>query len=285
MAVNKYFQRNFASPNEQRLAEDIIVESIKIQGVDVQYLPRAAYNRDSLLGEDPLSQFTLAVPIEVYINNVQNFEGEGDLLTKFGLEIRDSLTMTMAIRRWDQIRTETIMDEVGYNFQVETANTQAFGRELNDSYTLEAGTANGYSIASARPREGDLIFVPFINNSNGAIYEVKFVENEKIFYQHGKQYTYELKCELFRYSSERIDTGNTVIDTIETRYTTDMLVLQYTLEDGDTLADESSGYIIQEFELSTQASGANNTLILNLVDREDYIDFSEHNPFSEVDRF
>ena len=285
MAVNKYFQRNFASPNEQRLAEDIIVESIKIQGVDVQYLPRAAYNRDSLLGEDPLSQFNLAVPIEVYINNVQNFEGEGDLLTKFGLEIRDSLTMTMAIRRWDQIRTETIMDEVGYNYQVETANTQAFGRELSDSYTLETGSANGYSIASSRPREGDLIFVPFINNSNGAIYEVKFVENEKIFYQHGKQYTYELKCELFRYSSERIDTGNTLIDTIETRYTTDMLVFQYTLENGDTLVDESSGYIIQEFELSTQASGANNSLLLNLVDREDYIDFSEHNPFSEVDRF
>ena len=285
MAVNKYFQRNFASPNEQRLAEDIIVESIKIQGVDVQYLPRAAYNRDSLLGEDPLSQFNLAVPIEVYINNVQNFEGEGDLLTKFGLEIRDSLTMTMAIRRWDQIRTETIMDEVGYNYQVETANTQAFGRELSDSYTLEAGSANGYSIASSRPREGDLIFVPFINNSNGAIYEVKFVENEKIFYQHGKQYTYELKCELFRYSSERIDTGNTLIDTIETRYTTDMLVFQYKLEDGDTLADESSGYILQEFEISAQAAGANNSLILNLVDREDYIDFSEHNPFSEVDRF
>jgi hypothetical protein len=285
VAVNKYFQRNFASPNEQRLAEDIIVESIKIQGVDVQYLPRAAYNRDSLLGEDPLSQFNLAVPIEVYINNVQNFEGEGDLLTKFGLEIRDSLTMTMAIRRWDQIRTETIMDEVGYNYQVETANTQAFGRELSDSYTLETGSANGYSIASSRPREGDLIFVPFINNSNGAIYEVKFVENEKIFYQHGKQYTYELKCELFRYSSERIDTGNTLIDTIETRYTTDMLVFQYTLENGDTLVDESSGYIIQEFELSTQASGANNSLLLNLVDREDYIDFSEHNPFSEVDRF
>jgi hypothetical protein len=285
VAVNKYFQRNFASPNEQRLAEDIIVESIKIQGVDVQYLPRAAYNRDSLLGEDPLSQFNLAVPIEVYINNVQNFEGEGDLLTKFGLEIRDSLTMTMAIRRWDQIRTETIMDEVGYNYQVETANTQAFGRELSDSYTLEAGSANGYSIASSRPREGDLIFVPFINNSNGAIYEVKFVENEKIFYQHGKQYTYELKCELFRYSSERIDTGNTLIDTIETRYTTDMLVFQYKLEDGDTLADESSGYILQEFEISAQAAGANNSLILNLVDREDYIDFSEHNPFSEVDRF
>ena len=285
MAVNKYFQRNFASPNEQRLAEDIIVESIKIQGVDVQYLPRSAYNIDNLLGEDPLSQFNLAVPIEVYINNVQNFEGEGDLLTKFGLEIRDSLTMTMAIRRWDQIRTETIMDEVGYNYQVETANTQAFGRELNDSYTLEAGTANGYLIASSRPREGDLIFVPFINNSNGAIYEVKFVENEKIFYQHGKQYTYELSCELFRYSSERINTGNTLIDTIETRYTTDMLVYQYTLEDGDTLADESSGYIIQEFELSTQAAGANNSLILNLVDRKGYIDFSEHNPFSEVDRF
>ena len=285
MAVNKYFQRNFASPNEQRLAEDIIVESIKIQGVDVQYLPRSAYNIDNLLGEDPLSQFNLAVPIEVYINNVQNFEGEGDLLTKFGLEIRDSLTMTMAIRRWDQIRTETIMDEVGYNYQVETANTQAFGRELNDSYTLEAGTANGYLIASSRPREGDLIFVPFINNSNGAIYEVKFVENEKIFYQHGKQYTYELSCELFRYSSERINTGNTLIDSIETRYTTDMLVYQYTLEDGDTLADESSGYIIQEFELSTQALGANNSLILNLVDRKDYINFSEHNPFSEVDRF
>lgn len=283
MAVNKYFQRNFASPNEQRLAEDIIVESIKIQGVDVQYLPRTLYS-DNLFGESALSQFSLAVPIEVYINNVQNYEGEGDLLTKFGLEIRDELTMTMAIRRWEQIRTESLIDEVGYNYQVETANTQAYAGSLTECYFLEAGSANGYSISSSRPREGDLIFVPFINNGNGAIYEIKFVENERVFYQHGKQYTYEMKCELFRYSSERMDTGNTSIDIIETDYSTDMLAYQLKMENGDYLADEEDeGHILQEVELSISARGANNSLLIN--SSIEYIDFSEHNPFSERDRF
>ena len=290
MAVNKYFQRNYYTPNEQRLAEDLIVESIKIQGVDVQYLPRNVYERDNLFGEAPMSRFDLSVPIEVYVNNVQNFEGEGDLLTKFGLEIRDSITLTMSRRRWDQIRSEKMLDEVGYNYQVSTSNTLSYNSEDKDNYLLEEGTANGYSITSSRPNEGDLIFIPFINNGNGAIYEVKFVENEKVFYQHGKLYTYELKCELFRYSSEQLNTGNTDIDSIENRYSSDMLTYQFVMENGDVIENDdeddltSGGYLIQEeYKISIQVAGANNNLFTTRS--LDYLDFSERNPFSEVDRF
>ena len=120
MAVSKYIRSNF-TPNQQRLEEDLVVESIKIAGVEVMYLPRDAVGRDNLLGEAPLSKFDLAAPIEVYMNNVQQFEGEGDLLSKFGLEIRDSITFTMARRRWEQIRSEKMVVENDYNYQVETA--------------------------------------------------------------------------------------------------------------------------------------------------------------------
>jgi hypothetical protein len=288
MTVSKYLKSNFTA-NQQRLAEDLVVESIKIAGVEVQYLPRNAVDRDNFLGEAPLSKFDLAVPIEVYMNNVQNFEGEGDLLSKFGLEIRDSITLTMARRRWEQIRSEKLTTENDYTYQIETANTLAYGSV--DNIMLEAGSANGYSITSSRPREGDLIFIPFINNGNGAIYEVKFVEHEKVFYQFGKLYTYELKCELFRYSSERIDTGNTQIDSIENRYSVDSMVYQFQMEDGDFIVIEDdddsadvSGYLtLEEYGIDTQALGANNTLIIR--NSIDYIDFSESNPFSEVDRW
>ena len=280
MAVSKYF-RNFSARNEARVAEDLIVESIKTYGVDVQYMQRTIFNEDLLLGADPLSRFATAVPVEVYFNNVRNLDGEGDFLSKFNLEIRDSLKLTMARRRWDQFVSEKILSENDYNLQVETANTLSYGSY--DSFSLEAGTANGYSLSGTRPKEGDLIFVPFINNGNGAIYEIKFVEHEDVFYQHGRLYTYVLSCDLFTYSSERLDTGNTSIDGIEDRYSADILNYQFVLEDDTRMLHEEDGWILQEFDLVDTVKTANNSLVHRLA--EDYVDFSERNPFSEVDRY
>lgn len=280
MATNKYF-RNYSYGREQRVEDDLTVEAIKIYGVDVQYMPRTIFNEIEEFGEDPLSKFDLAVPIEVYVNNLENFQGEGDFLSKFNLEIRDQITLTMARRRWDQIRTEKLFDEVGNAYLTE--DNPAIYSSNTDNYLLESGSANGYSISSSRPLEGDLIYIPFINNGNGAIYEVKFVEHERVFYQHGKLYTYEMTCELFRYSSERLDTGNNDIDIIETRLTQDILNYNYLMENSDIMVSEDGGYIVQEFRLENISGSANNELFTqkSFID----VDFSERNPFSEVDRY
>ena len=280
MAVNKYF-RNYSYGREQRVEDDLTVEAIKIYGVDVQYMPRTIFNEIEEFGEDPLSHFTLAVPIEVYVNNLENFQGAGDFLSKFNLELRDQITVSMARRRWDQIRTEKLIDEVGNIYLTET--NPAIYSSNTDNYLLETGSANGYSISSSRPLEGDLIYIPFINNGNGAIYEVKFVEHERVFYQHGKLYTYEMTCELFRYSSERLDTGNSDIDIIETRSSRDIQQYQYLMENGDIHIMEDDSNLIQEYRLENVASTANNELFTqkSFID----VDFSERNPFSEIDRY
>jgi hypothetical protein len=277
MAVNKYFNY-FNYGREQDLADDLIVESIKIYGLDVKYMPRTIVNEDPLYGEASLSKFDNAVSLEMYIKNTTGFEGEGDFLSKFNLEIRDTITFTVARKRWDQIRTEKMLDEVGYNYQLESANTGAYSN--SHSILVESGTANGYSISSSRPLEGDLIYFPLTKK----LYEIKFVEHEAIFYQHGKLYTYDLSCELFTYSSERMDTGNTEIDIIESRRTLDILDQQYIFEDGDVLLDESGdGYIFQEYRIEDNQPTANNEYYTQ--GSLDFIDFSERNPFSERDRW
>jgi len=275
MTVNKYF-KYYSYGREQDTAEDLIIESIKIYGLDVKYLPRTIINQDFLLGEDALGKFNSAIDLEVYIKNIQGFEGEGDFLSKFNLEIRDQITFTMARKRFSQIATEKLIEEVGYNYQVETANTQAWG--VTDSYLLETGSANGYSITSSRPLEGDLIFLPL----NNKLYEIKSVEHENIFYQHGKLYTYDIQCELYERDS-RLDTGNTVIDIIESNTTLDILTYQFLDESGNIMLIEDGGYMLQEFRLEVTAPMANNEYIT--AKSLSFVNWSEKNPFSETDRW
>ena len=285
MATNVYF-KNFNYPREQDLIEDLTIESIKIYGHDVKYLPRTVIKNDHLFGEDTLSQFNTAAEVEMYIKNVEGFEGEGDFLSKFGLEIRDSLTFTVARRRFDQVRQEKLMTEVGYNYLTEDALTDVPSRRFlsgsanTESIVLEEGTANNYSITSNRPTEGDLIYFPLVEK----LFEIKFVEHESIFYQHGRLQTYDLRCELFEYSSETIDTGIESIDSVEDQFSLDMLNFETLLENGNRLAgDFINGGILQEHELETTDAQANNTYFTS--EKDSIIDFSEGNPFSEVDRY
>jgi len=277
MATNKYFNY-FTFGREQDTAEDLIIESIKIHGLDVKYLPRTIVGPDALLGEDPLSQFNDAIDIEMYVKNTQNFEGEGDFLSKFNLEIRDSMTLVMARKRWEQVSNEKVLTEVGYNIQLEEANT---GRWANSvALRLETGGTEQYQTTSPRPFEGDFIYFPL----NKKLYEVKFVEHEQIFYQHGKLYTYELRCELVdRMGAIDIATGNTEIDGIEDRYSQDILIYQIQLEDGNAVLSEDGGFALQEYRIEAQTVTANNEIYFQRS--IDYIDFSERNPFSEVDRY
>lgn len=275
MTTNRFF-RYFSYGREQDTAEDLIIESIKQYGLDVKYLPKTIVDQDFLLGEAPLSKYENAVDVEVYIKNVQGFEGQGDFLAKFNLEIRDQITFTMARKRFREIATEKLMTEVGYNLQLESANTNAWGEY--SSLMVETGSANGYSITSSRPLEGDLIFFPL----NNKLYEIKFVEHENIFYQHGKLYTYDLVCELYD-RGERLLTGNTIIDTIGTSTSLDILNYQIQFENGDTFINEEGGYMLLEYRIEDTAPLANNEIIR--IEGDDYVDWSERNPFSEVDRY
>ena len=108
MPTNRYFN-HFSYGREQDLVEDLIIESTKIYGHNVKYLPRTIVDRDDLYGEDRLSTFNAAAEVEMYIKNVDAFEGEGTILSRFGLEMRDEITFTLARKRWNQIRQEKLL--------------------------------------------------------------------------------------------------------------------------------------------------------------------------------
>ena len=247
MATNLYFN-NYGHQQSQWLIEDLIIESIKIYGMEVYYIPRTIVSEDTIFGEDTISSFDEALPLEMYIKNVDGFEGEGDFLSKFGLEIRDEMTFTVAKRRYEE--------EV-------TSHTHA-------------GTHTVAHTQSARPVEGDLIYFPL----NGKLFEIKFVEHEAIFYQMGNLQTYDLRCELFEYSHQAIDTGITEIDAVETAYSGDMGFYELLDEAGNTLVTEAGESIINDgYRIEDTDNSANNELFQ--TSSVSFIDFSESNPFSE----
>ena len=241
--VNHYFN-NYTNSMEQGLVEDLIIESIKIYGMEIFYMPRTLVKEDLLFGEDVLSKFEDAYPLEVYIKSVDGFEGDGDFLSKFGLEIRDAVTLTVARRR--------------------------FSEEIIDGDTTEE---------IGRPAEGDLIYLPL----NGKIFEVKFVEHEAVFYQMGSLQTYDLRCELFEYSHEKIDTGISQIDVIETTYSGDMQFYQLLDEAGNALTFEDGSYVINDgYRIEDTDNQANNEYYTTQTQTMDFIDWSESNPFGEL---
>lgn len=171
MPRNVYFSQ--AVKSEQNLYEDLIVESLKIYGQDVYYIPRTILSRDNILGEDRASKFDDAYLIEAYIENVEGFEGAGDLYQKFGLEIRDEATFVISRRQWQKL--------VGFhNNQVE----------------------------DGKPKEGDLLFLPLSNT----FFEIMFVEDEQPFYQLSNLPVYKLQCSMFEYNDEDFETGIDAID-------------------------------------------------------------------------
>lgn len=170
MPRNVYFSQ--AVRSEQHLYEDLIIESLKIYGQDVYYIPRTLVNRDNILGEDPASKFDDAYIIEAYLENVEGFEGTGDLYSKFGLEIRDEAQFVVSRKVWNR--------RVG----IFSDNTDP------------------------RPQEGDLIFLPMTNS----FFEITYVEDDSPFYQLSDLPVYRLTCSLFEYNDEDFDTGVESID-------------------------------------------------------------------------
>tara|TARA_B100001939_G_scaffold307508_1_gene287611 strand:- start:308 stop:1240 length:933 start_codon:yes stop_codon:yes gene_type:complete len=164
------------SAQEQKFIENMIVESIEIYGQDTYYLPRTYVNRDTILNEVETSNFNQALAVRAYVNNVEGWEGQGELLSKFGVRVEDKTTFIFSRKK--------------------------FTEKVDDNATLNV---------EGRPNEGDLIWFPAAKH----LFEVKFVEAERPFYQLGKGYVWECQCELFEYSDENIDTGVAEIDAIE----------------------------------------------------------------------
>jgi len=182
MTTNVYFSKG--TPNEQHLYEDLAIEAIQIYGHDVFYIPRTLVNKDELFGEDALSRFDDAYGIEMWMETQEGYEGEKELVSRFGLEIRDETTFVVARRRWD--------------------NTVSSDANL---------------IVSSRPDEGDLIYMPTVKK----LFEISFVDHDDPFYQVDNLPVYKLYCRTFEYSSEVLDTGIAAIDDIETQRSTDFL--------------------------------------------------------------
>jgi len=179
MATSQYFN-NYGAHSEQRVIEDLIVESIKIQGFDAFYLPNNnGEARDLLFGEDPLRKFKTAFPLEMYLSNSTEYMGEKEFFSKFGLEIKNNVSVIVSKRSFSQ-------------------------RVPQNTFT--------------RPREGDLVYIPFLNGT-GEIYEIKFTNQTKDFFMLGRKvpYFYELEMEKFKYSQEVIETGMTEIDDVVTQ--------------------------------------------------------------------
>lgn len=281
--LNKYFN-NYTFSREQDVVEDLILESIKIYGHDVKYLPRSLVNNDHLFGEDTLSKFEEAIDIEMYLKSMEGFEGDGQFLSKFGLEIRDQIVLTVSRKRFDQaITSPKLMTEVGYNLVFEDGNNNEPSRQfLTGDAATEAWVQEGddYLNTLNRPREGDLIYFPMMDK----IFEVMYVDDRPVHFQLGRMQSYDLRCELFEYSSEAINTGDSAIDATEDQFSLDTLIYQFTLEDGTGIINSEDGdSILQEFELTYTAPAANNAFFQ--FEADSVLDFSESNPFSEVDRY
>ena len=180
MPLNTYFSsetRAQGSLNEQMVLEDLVEESIKIWGHEFYYVPRNLIAKDEILGEDRLSTFKDAYPLEMYVETPQGFVGQGEFISKFGLYIEQSIQVSVSKRRW---------------------------RELV--------SRNKKTILEDRPAEGDLVYYPITKR----LFEIKYVEKETNFFQLGSLPTWKMTIELFQYASENIDTNVAEIDAFET---------------------------------------------------------------------
>jgi len=179
MALNPFFLQG--SPSEQRLVQSLINEQLQIYGVEVIYLPRKILSKDEILTEVQSSTFNDNYAIEAYINTYEGYTGAGDIMTKFGMSLKDELTVTISKERFEDFISTFLAD------------LPASEREI-----------------ATRPCEGDLIFFPL----GQRVFEIKFVEHEQPFYQLGKNYVYQLKCELFELEDELSNISGDAVETM-----------------------------------------------------------------------
>lgn len=173
--LNPFFLQG--SKGEQGLLQDLINEQLRMYGVDVYYLPRKYITEKTVMREVIESLFDYAYPIEAYVNSFDGYSDNPTILSKFGIQALNEMVLTISKERFENYISPLIKNQ---------PNIKLF----------------------SRPKEGDLVYFPL----GDRLFEIKYVEHEKPFYQLNSNYTYELRCELFRYEDEVIDTGIDQID-------------------------------------------------------------------------
>ena len=245
MPTNVYF--DLGATSEQRLYESLIIEQLRAFGHDVYYLPRKLVKEDTLFGEDTLSSFNDAYIVEMYLDNIEGFEGQKEMMTRFGLDMQDEATWVVSRRRFEQL--------------------------ISTDQNL---------IVSSRPNEGDLIYFPRAKK----LFEISFVDHDDPFYQIYNLPVFKMRCRTFEYSSEGLNTGISDIDAIETSESTDALGYQIVLETAtesgtNHLITEDGAFIVQEdYNIDTIDTSSDSQFFETQGDS--ILDFTERNPFGEV---
>lgn len=231
--------------------DDMFAEAIHLQGNRVFYLPRKYQKYDPILGEDVLSKFEVALPVDMLVESYQGYEGDREVMTKFGLQIKDQVRATIA--------------RIHFEYAV--------GRYAK-------------SLIPGRPNEGDLIYIPEFTQ----LFEIKFIENqEPYFYTLGRLPAYNLLLEAFQYASEEINTGIESIDKIADKFTHDRLAFEWLLEDssGVFLMENGSRFLLEtpypvaDSEVEAISISAEETAYEKEARENNVLNFSEDNPFSE----
>ena len=268
MAVNKAFHTNnsTAITSEKNLYSDLVKEAIQIFGHDVYYIDRTTVAIDNVLGEDSLSKFTSQVPIEMYVENAEGgYEGEKELMTQFGLENRNELTLVVHKERFQdltkQIQIESGTDSTGGSILLESGTIDQSGNS-SELETITTGSdfyilTETDAVSTDRPLEGDLVYHPIL----GKIFEVSFVDHDEPFHQLDNNPIYKLNCKQYEYSSDALDTGITDIDSIEDTESRNTRDFEFTLEQSTA----------QNEEINIQHARSNFGLLLEETDGDNII--------------
>jgi len=294
MAVNSAFHTSnlHSIATERSLYQNLVKEAIQIYGHDVYYVNRETVALDNVLGEDALSKYTNAEPIEMYVEDGAGFGGDKEIITQFGLENRNEITFVVSKERFQEMDSQINLEEGEGSIALEDGSIDQTGNSSN----LTTLTGNYYILQDTattdadRPQEGDLVYHPIF----AKMFEINFVDHDEPFYQLDNNPVYKLRCKQFEYASEVIDTGIATIDAIEGDLTTDARAYQFTIEDGtdtttgsiqlENAADTgdasyliSEEYIIGDYDTDKTSQ---NELFDQLDDT--VLDFTESNPFGDV---
>jgi len=290
MAVNSAFHTNnlHSLTTERSLYQNLIKEAIQIYGHDVYYVNRETVALDNVLGEDALSKYTNAEPIEMYVEDSEGFGGDKEIISQFGLENRNEITFVVSKERFQEMDSQINLEEGEGSIALEDGSID----QTDNFSTVSTLTGNFYilqDIATTdadRPQEGDLVYHPIFEK----MFEINFVDHDEPFYQLDNNPVYKLRCKQFEYASEIIDTGIATIDAIEGDLTTDSRAYQISLENEvgsiqlENAADTGSAsfiitedYIIGDYDTDKTSQ---NELFDQLDDT--VLDFSESNPFGDV---
>jgi len=290
MAVNSAFHTNnlHSLATERSLYQNLIKEAIQIYGHDVYYVNRETVALDNVLGEDALSKYTNAEPIEMYVEDSEGFGGDKEIITQFGLENRNEITFVVSKERFQEMDSQINLEEGEGSIALEDGSVDQTG----NSSTVSTLTGNFYILQDTattdadRPQEGDLVYHPIF----AKMFEINFVDHDEPFYQLDNNPVYKLRCKQFEYASEILDTGIATIDAIEGDLTTDSRAYQISLENEvgsiqlENAADTGSAsfiitedYIIGDYDTDKTSQ---NELFDQLDDT--VLDFSESNPFGDV---